>query len=83
MPDIIVAAHARKHAVDAIDVWCMHCERAYQSHQHVRRNGRRECPYGCGASVEASQWDWSELRRNHADYPEKPEPGVVYALFPA
>jgi hypothetical protein len=82
MADIIVSSIARKHAVDAIDVWCMNCERAYQRHQHVLGNDRRECPYGCGASVEVSQWEWADLRRNHADYPEVPQPCVVYALLP-
>jgi hypothetical protein len=83
MADIIVSSRARLHAVDTLDVWCMNCERAYQRHQHVLANGKRRCPYGCGASVDASQWEWSDLRRNHAHYPEAPEPGVVYVLFPA
>jgi hypothetical protein len=82
MADIIVNSGARKHAVDGVDVWCMNCERAYQRHQHVLGGETRLCPYGCGASVEASQWEWAELRRNHAQYPAIPQPGAVYSLFP-
>jgi hypothetical protein len=73
----------RPDLVAEIDVWCMSCERAYKRHEYVLDNGVRRCPYECGASVEASQWDWSDLRMNHAHYPAKPEPGRVYHFFPA
>ena len=74
-------------------LWCLHCERAYpkEKYRTVVQKGYREpdfemqmCPYeDCDGDAVIDAWDWLKIRVDREDeYPEIPEEGKVYPLYP-
>jgi DNA-binding CsgD family transcriptional regulator len=77
-------------------MWCLHCERTYEHGQfrvervkpftvdHVRYAPVFDmCPYeGCTGDAVLDAWEWEFVREYHPEYPEVPEAGKVYALYP-
>jgi len=67
-------------------VWCLQCQRVSLESQW-KPTGYTcwdwwKCPYeDCPGGLWTDGWDYEVLRREHADWPENPEPGVVYALY--
>lgn len=60
--------------------WCLHCEHAFHSSEWVKNNW--ECPNKeCnGSPLDAQDWDCIICYR--PEYPEKPEMGKCYPLYP-
>lgn len=73
-------------------VWCLHCERVSVESEWVRDSdnfGVRTCPYeGCDGGLMGDGWDYYRTRAGDSvdprmeHWPEKPERGVVYPLYP-
>lgn len=64
-------------------IWCMHCERAYKRGEHRMVGDIPKCPYpGCGGDVFSDGWDWDMFREPLPQYPEIPEFGVKYPMYP-
>lgn len=63
-------------------LWCLHCQRAYRRGQYRLVRGLQMCPYeDCNGDTVLDAWDWAQIRDAHPEYPEIPEPGVVYPLY--
>lgn len=63
--------------------WCLHCERAYKRGEHQMIHGLRMCPYpGCDGDTVIDGWDWDKFRVSLPQYPEIPELGVKYSMYP-
>lgn len=63
-------------------VWCLHCQRVYKAEEFkLDRSGDQTCPYpDCdGTFLDGTEWDFCKRINN---YPEVPQRGVVYALYP-
>jgi hypothetical protein len=64
-------------------LWCLHCERTYERGKWRNVGNLQMCPYiDCGGDAVIDAWDWATMRRNHPSYPEQPEPGKAYPLYP-
>lgn len=64
-------------------VWCLHCERVFKSKKPSREV--MECHYpGCdGGLFDMSSWTIDHFPRNgNPQYPEIPEVGKIYPLYP-
>ena len=72
-------------------MWCMHCERVYLFGSYrtlvTKELGEfgalQMCPFeDCDgdAVIDAKDWDW--VRDCNPQYPETPEVGKVYPLYP-
>jgi hypothetical protein len=61
-------------------MWCLHCERMSPTEDWEAND--LGCPRdGCdGGFLDA--WTWRRLREIHPDYPETPEEGRRYPLYP-
>lgn len=77
-------------------LWCLHCERAYQRGEHRKVEIKKKfrdlvpsdmqflemCPYeDCDGDTVVDAWDWERVREDNG-YPEIPQKGVVYPLYP-
>jgi hypothetical protein len=62
----------------SIYLWCLHCERAHLRVDWVS-NGA-ECPKCRTGALDA--WAWSKVAKPN-DYPDKPEIGMQYPLYPS
>lgn len=64
-------------------LWCLHCERTYENGKWRNENGMQMCPYpDCGGDAVIDAWEWEKVREANPDYPERPEAGKVYPLYP-
>ena len=46
-------------------------------------HGLRMCPYpGCNGNTFADGWDWDQFRSTLPQYPEIPEFGIRYPMYP-
>jgi hypothetical protein len=81
-------AEAFDNALDDIEgewLWCFHCERCYNKNDQfdVSREGFPLCPYeDCDGSVVGDGRAWEKIKSVSPDYPETPERGVRYPLYP-
>ena len=63
-------------------LWCLHCERAYPYGEYRQVDDLQMCPYeGCGGDTVIDAWPWPKLRDAHG-YPDVPEKGERYPLYP-
>ena len=64
-------------------LWCLHCERTYEAGKWRTINGLQMCRYAdCDGDAVIDAWDWQKVREYHPSYPERPEPGTVYPMYP-
>ncbi|MFD2256886.1 hypothetical protein ACFSSA_09375 [Luteolibacter algae] len=64
--------------------WCMHCERAYRRGEHRMVGDIPMCPYpDCDGDIFMDGWDWDQFREPLPQYPEVPEHGVKYPMYPS
>lgn len=64
-------------------LWCLHCERTYDRGQWRNEAEYQMCPYAdCDGDAVIDAWDWASVRDHNPQYPEMPEPGRVYPLYP-
>lgn len=64
--------------------WCLHCERAYRKGEHRMVGDIPMCPYqDCNGDVFMDGWDWDKFREPLPQYPEIPEFGVKYPMYPS
>lgn len=68
-------------------MWCMQCERTYPHGEYRTAfddsgdDLLQMCPYeDCESDVVLNSKEWSWVRDYHPEYPEKPEPKVLYPL---
>ncbi len=61
-------------------VWCMHCGEAHR--RLAWEENDLDCPTpGCdGMAFDAVPW--AEVRKQNPDYPQVPEEGVCYPMYP-
>jgi len=76
-------------------VWCLHCERAYKVGEHRKVSTSKVirtilpdmefaemCHYeDCDGDAEMDAWNWGKVSTING-YPEIPEHGKVYPLYP-
>jgi hypothetical protein len=68
-------------------MWCLNCERAY-SDEPPRVIFEEDdffelCPFeDCDGSILLHSKDWEWVRSCRPEYPERPESGSVYPLYP-
>ena len=68
---------------DGTWLWCLHCERAYKSGEYREIDGLQMCPYDeCNGDTIGDGWPWKRVRGASREYPEEPERGKVYPLYP-
>jgi hypothetical protein len=58
--------------------WCLTCEKASRGSDWQRADW--DCPL-CGSGA-WNMWAWSTVRAVNPAYPVKPDPGVLYPLYP-
>jgi hypothetical protein len=64
-------------------LWCLHCERAYEEGKWRDVKGMQMCPYAdCNGDAVIDAWDWQKVREANPEYPQRPEAGTVYPLYP-
>src|SRR5690349_6127090 len=64
-------------------LWCLHCERTYEEGKWRTVKGMQMCPYAdCNGDAVIDAWDWRKVREANPTYPERPESGKVYPLYP-
>ena len=64
-------------------LWCLHCERTYESGKWREEDGLQMCPYAdCSGDAVIDAWEWDSVREANPQYPQKPEVGKVYPLYP-
>lgn len=63
--------------------WCLHCERAYPLGCFRQEGEYQMCPYeGCDGTAVTDLWTWKAVRDSNPGYPEVPQLGVTYPLYP-
>ncbi len=64
-------------------LWCLHCERTYERDQWRNDGQYQMCFYAnCDGDAVIDAWDWADVRDKNPHFPETPEPGKVYPLYP-
>ena len=63
----------------SVCLWCLHCEKTVYNPKRLK-GGWLECPH-CGAG-HYDLWGWDEVRRANPQYPENPEDGKRYPMYP-
>lgn len=64
-------------------MWCLHCERTYVRGEFRQVGDLQMCPYAaCDGDAVIDAWDWNSIRDENPAYPENPEEGVVYPMYP-
>jgi hypothetical protein len=58
--------------------WCLTCEKPFPASDWQRADW--DCPL-CGSGTQ-NMWPWSTVRAANPAYPEQPERGVLYPLYP-
>jgi len=65
--------------------WCLNCQMGFNLEDHrklqmAKAKAGNVCE--CVAYMAVDGIDWGDFRVDHPDYPEIPEKGVVYLLYP-
>jgi hypothetical protein len=64
-------------------IWCLHCERCYKAGEYRVVKGLQMCPYDdCNGDTVLDAHAWEGIRSMHLDYPEVPERGKEYPMYP-
>lgn len=59
--------------------WCSHCERTYKDSEFRKVGELQMCHYpDCDGDALGDAHDWAAVWNAHPEYPEVPEPNVIY-----